>query len=87
MVEDSPCGKVVIDVGRRYITVYRCDGNGYVEDEERFKFPWLIDRKDAADMSHAVFHVIYSWSDAAVNPPAARGGEKGADSEKRRPAP
>jgi hypothetical protein len=87
MVEDFPCGKVVIDVGRRYITVYRCDGNGFVEDEERFKLPWLIDRKDAADMANAVFDVVYAWADAAVNPPAARGGEKGADSEKRRPAP
>jgi hypothetical protein len=62
MVEDFPCGKVVIDVGRRYITVYRCDGNGFVEDEERFKLPWLIDRKDAADMANAVFDVVYAWA-------------------------
>jgi len=87
MVEDFPVGKVLIDVGRRYITVYRCDGNGYVQDEERFKLPWMIDRRDAVDHVHAVFNVAYAWADAAVNPPAARGGEKGADSEQRRPQP
>jgi hypothetical protein len=85
MVEDFPVGKVVIDVGRRYITVYRCDGNGFVEDEERFRLPWLIDRKDGVDLAHALFNVAYAWADQTVNPSAARGDDKTADSKERRP--
>ena len=85
MVEDFPVGKVLIDVGRRYITVYRCDGNGYVQDEERFKLPWMIDRKDAVDLANAVFNTAYAWSDATVNPPAARGDDDASNSRKRRP--
>jgi hypothetical protein len=85
MVEDFPVGKVLIDVGRRYITVYRCDGNGYVQDEERFKLHWMIDRKDAVELTYAVFNVAYAWADATVNPPAARGDDKAADSKERRP--
>ena len=85
MVEDFPVGKVLIDVGRRYITVYRCDGNGYVQDEERFKLPWMIDRKDAVDLTFAAFNAAYAWADATVNTPAARGDDKAADSKERRP--
>jgi len=80
MVEDFPVGKVLIDVGRRYITVYRCDANGYVQDEERFKLPWMLDRKDAVDLVYSVFNTAYSWADSTVNPPAARGGDQSADS-------
>jgi len=87
MVADFPCGKIVIDVGRRYITVYRCDGNGFVEDEERFKLPWMIDRRDAVDLSHTAFNLAYSWADGAVSPPAASDGNKPADSKERRPRP
>jgi hypothetical protein len=87
MVEDFPCGKVLIDVGRRYITVYRCDGNGFVQDEERFKLPWMINRLDAVDLTHAAFNLAYSWADGSVSPPAASDGDKPADSGKRRPKP
>jgi hypothetical protein len=87
MVEDFPCGKVLIDIGRRYITVYRCDGNGFVEDEERFKLPWMSDRRDAVDLSHTAFNLAYSWADGAVSPPAASDGNKPADSKERRPRP
>jgi len=85
MVDDLPVGKVLIDVGRRYITVYRCDGNGYVQDEERFKLPWMIDRRDGVDLTHTAFNLAYSWADGAVSPPAARGDDDAADSRKRRP--
>jgi len=80
MVEDQPVGRLVVDVGRRYITVYRCDGSGFVQDEERFKLPWLWDRRDAVELANSVFNVAYSWADATVNPPAARGGDQSADS-------
>jgi hypothetical protein len=85
MVGDFPVGKVLIDVGRRYITVYRCDGNGFVQDEERFKLPWMIDRKDAVDLANTVFDLAYAWSDATVSPPSARGDDKAPDSKERRP--
>jgi hypothetical protein len=80
MVEDFPCGKVHIDIGRRYITVYRCDPNGYVLDEERFALPWMIDRKDAVDHVQHVFNMAYHWADAMAYPQSARGGGEGGNS-------
>lgn len=80
MVDDVPCGKVHIDIGRRYITVYRCDGQGYVIDEERFKLPWMIDRRDAIDHVQAAFNIAYHWADAMASPQSARGDTQGGNS-------
>jgi hypothetical protein len=80
MVEDAPYGKVLIDIGRRHIAVYRCDGNGYVLDQEMFSLPWMIDRRDAEDCVRHVFNIAYHWADSQAYPQSARGGGESGNS-------
>jgi hypothetical protein len=60
-------GRVVIDVSRKYVSVYRCDGNGKVTDEDHFAFAFRLDRQDALAEVSDLYAFIYDWLNDTMN--------------------
>jgi len=60
-------GRVVIDVSRKYVSVYRCDGAGKVTDEDHFAFAFRLDRQDALAEISDLYAFIYDWLNDTMN--------------------
>jgi hypothetical protein len=60
-------GRVVIDVSRKYVSVYRCDGTGKVTDEDHFAFAVRLDRQDALAEVSDLYAFIYDWLNDTMN--------------------
>jgi hypothetical protein len=75
--------RIVVEYGQIYVYVYMTDGNGKVLDEEVFKQPWRLDRKDAIEEAKDTYDTIFDWVNEIVNvTPPLQGGDDGeAESE------
>jgi hypothetical protein len=71
---ETPVAKIVVDVGKRYVVVFLCDGNGVVRDEERFRFGVELERPESWDFARAVFGMAYQMAQDKVEPPSASEG-------------
>ena len=60
-------GKIVIDVSRKYVSVYRCDGDGRIVDEDHFGYPFRLDRSDAISEVVDIYAFIYDWLNDTIN--------------------
>ena len=67
MVSNPIEGRVVIDVSRKYVSVYRCDGAGKVTDEDHFAFAFRLDRQDALAEISDLYAFIYDWLNDTMN--------------------
>ena len=67
MVSNPIEGRVVIDVSRKYVSVYRCDGTGKVTDEDHFAFAFRLDRQDALAEVSDLYAFIYDWLNDTMN--------------------
>ena len=67
MVSNPVEGRVVIDVSRKYVSVYRCDGAGKVTDEDHFAFAFRLDRQDALAEVSDLYAFIYDWLNDTMN--------------------
>jgi len=78
-------GKIVIDVSRKYVSIFRCDGEGRVVDEDHFAHPFRLDRQDAIGEVVDLYAFIYDWLNDTVNggydDDSAREGEPPAKTE------
>lgn len=72
---DHTEGKVVIDIGRQYVCVYLCDGQGRILDQESFKYPVRIDKKDAVAEAKNAFDTVYDWCNEIINDSADSASE------------
>ena len=68
-------GKIVIDVSRKYVSIFRCDGTGAVLDSDHFAYPYRLDRKDAISQSVDVYAILYDWLNRQLNGDSARGAD------------
>jgi hypothetical protein len=59
--------RIVVEYGQLYVYVYMTDGNGKVLDEEVFKQPWKLDRKDAYEEAKDTYDTIFDWVNEIVN--------------------
>jgi hypothetical protein len=66
-------GKVIIEVTRKYVSIFRCDGGGAVQDSDHFAFPHRLDRGDAVSTAIDAYSIIYDWLNRGVNGDSARG--------------
>lgn len=69
--------RIVVEYGRQYAYVYITDGNGKLIDEESFKQPFLMDRKEVHEEAKDAYDAIYDWLNDTINFPTA--GSEGAD--------
>jgi hypothetical protein len=60
-------GRVVIDVSRKYVSIFRCDGAGKVVDEDHFAFAFRLDRQDALAEVSDLYAFIYDWLNDTMN--------------------
>lgn len=68
-------GKIVIDVSRKYVSIFRCDGTGAVLDSDHFAYPYRLDRKDSISQSVDVYAILYDWLNRQLNGDSARGAD------------
>lgn len=84
----SPRGKedvlrrIVIEYGQLYAYIYLTDGNGKLLDEEVFKQPFRLDRKDAFEEAKDAYDAAYDWINEIVNvTPLQEDVDEAADSD------
>lgn len=66
-------GKVVIDVSRKYVSIFRCDGTGAILDSDHFAYPHRLDRSDAVSQTVDIYAILYDWLNKELNGDSARG--------------
>jgi len=60
-------GRLVIDVSRKYVSIFRCDGAGKVLDEDHFAHPVRIDRQDAVSEVTDLYAIVYDFLNDTIN--------------------
>lgn len=59
--------RVVIEFGFLYAYCYFTDGNGKVIDEESFRQPYRLDRKEAVEESKDLYDLVWQHLSDTVN--------------------
>ena len=83
----SPRGKedvlrrIVVEYGQLYVYLYITDGNGKLLDEEVFKQPFRLDRKDAFEEAKDTYDNTFDWLNDVVNITPPLQGEDDDESE------
>lgn len=67
--------RIVIEFGLRYAYLYITDGAGKLHDEESFKQPYRLERKECHEEAQDVYSLLYDSLNELINFPTARGGE------------
>ena len=70
--------KIVIEVSRKYASIFRCDANGAVLDFDHFAFDFRLDKQDAVAEVVDLYSMLYDWLNDTINgypDEAAREGE------------
>lgn len=58
---DQVVRRLVVEYGHWYVYVYLTDDTGKVVEEEAFKQPFRLERKEVAEESMDCFHQTYQW--------------------------
>ena len=75
--------RIVVEYGQVYAYCYLTDGNGRLLDEEVFKQPFRLDRKEVFDEAKDTYDQVYDWLNDSINiqgPPLQEGGDDAAHS-------
>ena len=59
--------RIVIEYGQQYAYCYMTDGNGKLIDEEVFKQPFRLDRRDAFEEAKDCYDATYDWLNETIN--------------------
>jgi hypothetical protein len=78
---DSIVRRIVIECGRVYTYAFMTDDQGKLLDEDVFKQPFRLDRKDAIEEATELYGVAYDYLNEAINFPSASDGSESAESE------
>jgi len=73
--------RIVIEYGQQYVYLYMTDGGGKLLDEEVFKQPFRLDRKDAYEEAKDTYDNTFDWLNDVVNITPPLQGGAGEDSE------
>lgn len=84
MSRDEIIGKVVVDITRSYIVLYRCEGDGTVVDQDWFKVNWRLDRREAIGETADVHGVVFDYLNDIWN--TTDGDEEGDAARDDKPA-
>lgn len=63
--------RIVLEYGLQYAYLYITDGNGKLLDEESFKQPYRMDRRECHDEAKDAHAVLYDWCNDTINYPTA----------------
>ncbi len=74
--------RIVVEFGLQYVYLYITDGAGKLSDEESFKQPYRLERKECHEEAAEIYGMIYDSINEAVNfPTAGNGGGDGKPEE------
>lgn len=73
-------GKIVIDVSRKYVSIFRCDGTGAVKDSDHFAYPYRLELREAVSQTVDIYAILYDWLNRQLNGDSARMGDRQPDS-------
>jgi len=59
--------RIVVEYGQQYAYIYITDGMGKIIDEEVFKQPFCLDRKDAFEEAKDSYDAAYDWLNETIN--------------------
>jgi hypothetical protein len=79
---DEVVRRIVAEYGRLYVYLYVTDGNGKVLEDDRFKQPFRLDKRDTVEEAKEFFDRAYDWVNETINwPSASDGGGSGSVEE------
>ena len=58
---DAVIRRVVVEYGHVYAYCYIADANGKILDDEAFKQPFKLDRKDVNEEARSCYDELYQW--------------------------
>lgn len=74
--------RVVVEYGCLYVYVYITDGSGKLIDEESFKQPYRLDRRDSAEEAQEGYDLIWQHlSDTVLGAPLQDTGDEEPESD------
>lgn len=59
--------RIVVEYGQVYAYCYITDGNGRLLDEEVWKQPFRLDRKEVYDEAKDTYDQVYDWLNDSIN--------------------
>lgn len=71
MPTDDVYRRVVVEFGLQYVYVYLADQKGKVLEDESFKQPYCLERKESAEEAKELFAAIYDLLNESINFPTA----------------
>ena len=75
--------RIVVEYGQVYAYCYMTDGNGRLLEEDVFKQPFRLDRKEVFDEAKDAYDQVYDWLNDTINcqgPPLQEGEDDAAQS-------
>jgi hypothetical protein len=69
--------RIVVEFGLQYAYVYITDGAGKLLDEEAFKQPYRLERKECHEEAGDMYSMIYDSLNELINFPTASSGDEG----------
>lgn len=80
---DAVIRRVVVEYGQVYAYCYIADADGKILDDEAFKQPFKLDRKDVHEEARNCYDEVYQWlQDTVLWYSTARDDDPPADSGK-----
>ena len=64
---DTVQRRIVVEYGHWYAYVYMTDASGKVLEDESFRQPFRLERKDIGDESEDCYRNIWDWLNETVN--------------------
>lgn len=59
--------RIVIEYGQQYAYIYMTDGSGKLLDEEVFKQPFRLERREAFEEAKDCYDASYDWCNETIN--------------------
>ena len=59
--------RIVIEYGQQYTYIYMTDGSGKLLDEEVFKQPFRLERREAFEEAKDAYDATYDWCNEIIN--------------------
>jgi len=79
---DEVVRRIVAEYGQLYVYLYVTDGNGKVLEDDRFRQPFRLDKRDTVEEAKEFFDRAYDWVNETINwPSASDGGASGSVEE------
>lgn len=67
MSDEQVVGKIVVNITRRYFTIYRCDGEGKIEEWDRFTYPARLKPAEIRSETRDLWGVCYDYANDTIN--------------------